>query len=124
MKFEMRELRGDDLFPLIHILGKLDITDDFVALYGNMEKISGTKEEVEKLLEERGMKVVARVLKKIMLNLQDIKGDLNAFLAELCGVKTEQIKELGLKDYTALVVSFFKKPELLDFFKSIASFMA
>lgn len=125
MEFKMRELRGDDLFPLIHIIGKIDITDDFVEMFAARETIKAdNKEELERIIEERGYKVVARILKKIMLNLQVVKDDLNAFLADLCGVKTKQIEELGLIEKTELIKAFFKKPELLGFFKSIASFMA
>lgn len=111
------------MFPLIHIVGKIGITDDIVDLYSGSEKLSGTKEEIEKMIEERGMKIVARMLKKIMVNLQEVKDDLNRFLAELCGITPKEISDLGIKDYTTLVVTFFKKPELTDFFKSIASFM-
>lgn len=125
MELKMRELRGDDLFPLIHIIGKIDITDDFVEMFAARETIKAdNKEELERIIEERGYKVVARILKKIMLNLQVVKDDLNAFLAELCGVKLQQIEELGLIEKTELIKAFFKKPELLGFFKSIASFMA
>lgn len=31
-EIELRELRGDDVFPLLTILGKMDITDEFVRL--------------------------------------------------------------------------------------------
>ena len=125
MELKMRELRGDDLFPLIHIIGKIDITDDFVEMFAARETIKAdNKEELERIIEERGYKVVARILKKIMLNLQVVKDDLNAFLAELCGVQLKQIEELGIIEKTELIKAFFKKPELLGFFKSIASFMA
>lgn len=125
MELKMRDLRGDDLFPLIHIIGKIDITDDFVEMFAARETIKAdNKEELERIIEERGYKVVARILKKIMLNLQVVKDDLNAFLADLCGVQTKQIEELGIIEKTELIKAFFKKPELLGFFKSIASFMA
>lgn len=134
MELKMRELRGDDLFPLIHIIGKIDIVDDFIEMFSNRETINmdqfkdlsdvEKKVALDKLLEERGYKVMGRILKKIMLNLMVVKDDLNAFLAELCGVQPTQIEELGLVEKTNLIKAFFKKPELLGFFKSIASFMA
>ena len=33
MALEMRELRGDDLFSLLSIVGKLDIKDEFVKMF-------------------------------------------------------------------------------------------
>lgn len=131
---KMRELRGDDLFPLIHIIGKLDITDDFVELLSGQEKIEiaglaeMTPEErkaaLEPIIEARGVKIMARLLKKIMLNLTNVKDELNAFLAELSGSTPQAISELGIVDKTELIKAFFKKPELLGFFKSVASFLA
>lgn len=133
-ELKMRELRGDDLFPLIHIIGKLDITDDFVELLSGQERIEiaglaeMTDEErkaaLEPIIEARGVKIMARLLKKIMLNLSLVKDELNAFLAELSGSTPQAISELGIVDKTELIKAFFKKPELLGFLKSIASFMA
>lgn len=37
MTLEMRELKGDDLFTLLTIVGKLDVKDEFINLF---EKIS------------------------------------------------------------------------------------
>ncbi|MEG0628773.1 MAG: hypothetical protein RR492_06975 [Enterococcus sp.] len=33
MSLEMRELRGDDLFTLFAIVGKLDIKDEFIKIF-------------------------------------------------------------------------------------------
>ena len=35
MTLEMRELKGDDLFTLLSIVGKLDIKDEFVRIFEN-----------------------------------------------------------------------------------------
>lgn len=124
-ELKMRELRGSDYFPLAHIIGKLDIMDDFVQMFANRETITAeNKEELERLIEERGYKVVARIIKNILLNLHIVKNELNEFLAELCAVKVKDIDELGIVEYTELFKAFFKKPELLGFLKSIASFQA
>lgn len=33
MTLEMRELKGDDLFTLLAIIGKLDVKDEFINLF-------------------------------------------------------------------------------------------
>lgn len=33
MTLEMRELKGDDLFTLLSIVGKLDIKDEFMKMF-------------------------------------------------------------------------------------------
>ncbi len=35
MTLEMRELKGDDLFTLLSIVGKLDIKDEFIKMFEN-----------------------------------------------------------------------------------------
>ena len=143
----MRELRGDDLFPLLTMIGKLDIKDDFVKLFEEqaeneinplkepqdhkkkeptkveLERLEKERIEREKEIEKRGMEIMANLLQTVLLNITNVKEDINKLLADLCGVSLKEVKELGLKDYTSLIVSFFKKPELKDFFTSIASLM-
>lgn len=118
MNYEMRELRGDDLFVLLSIVGKLDIKDDFVKMF---ERNAVTDSEVD--AEKRGMEATANLLQTVLKNIGSVKNDINALLADLCGVNVNEIKKLGLKDYTTVLINFFKKPELKDFFTSIASLL-
>ena len=144
MTLELRELKGDDLFTMLGIVGKLDIKDEFVGIFKRNASITSiqpqdhlkkapTKKEKEalelkkaqeeKAAEERGTEAMAGLLQKVLVNLGSIKTDLNRFLAELAGVSVTDIQELGLMEYSSLVIGFFKKPELTDFFKSIASLL-
>ena len=69
---EMRELRGDDMFSMLSIIGKLDIKDDIVELFekqqdkdsqllGHLSKkpTKAEKENQENALETRGMQLIA-----------------------------------------------------------------
>ena len=137
MTLEMRELKGDDLFTLLSIVGKMDIKDEFVKIFEqNVEsakvvpmdhnKKEPTKAELAKQeaeTEKRGMEAMAGLLQKVLVNAGKIKGDMNALFAELTGKSKKDIEALGLKDYTSLIINFFKKPELADFFSSIASLL-
>lgn len=147
MTLEMRELKGDDLFTLLSIVGKMDIKDEFVTLFQNnvesgsvanvvpldhkkkqptkaelaKQEADKAKQEVE--AERRGMEAMAGMLQKVLLNAGKLKGDINALLADLTGETLATVQNLSLKDYTGLIITFFKKPELADFFSSIASFL-
>lgn len=137
MTLEMRELKGDDLFTLLSIVGKMDIKDEFVNIFEqNVEsakvvpmdhkKKEPTKAELAKQeaeAEKRGMEAMAGLLQKVLVNAGKIKGDMNALFADLTGKPKKDIEALGLKEYTALIITFFKKPELADFFSSIASLL-
>lgn len=137
MTLEMRELKGDDLFTLLSIVGKLDIKDDFIKIFeGNAEastvvptdkkkkeptKAEKAKKEAE--AEKRGMEAMAGLLQKVMMNASKLKPDINSLLADLTGKDIGEIQTLNLKEYTSLIIAFFKKPELGDFFSSIASLL-
>ena len=147
MTLEMRELKGDDLFTLLAIVGKMDIKDEFMTLFQkNVEsgsvanlvpldhkkkqptKAELAKQEADKAKQEaeaerRGMEAMAGMLQKVLLNAGKLKGDINALLADLTGETLATVQNLSLKDYTGLIITFFKKPELADFFLSIASFL-
>ena len=69
------------------------------------------------------MEAMAGMMQKVLLNAGKLKGDINALLADLTGESLKNIQNLNLKDYTALILAFFKKPELSDFFSSIASLL-
>lgn len=147
MTLEMRELKGDDLFTLLAIVGKMDIKDEFMTLFQNnvesgsvanvvpldhkkkqptkaeLAKQEADKAKQEAEAERRGMEAMAGMLQKVLLNAGKLKGDINALLADLTGETLATVQNLGLKDYTGLIIAFFKKPELADFFLSIASFL-
>lgn len=115
---QMRELKGDDIFIMLGILGKLDCQDEIMAL------VDGAFNNAEKELEKRGTKVVAGLAFAVMKNINKAKDDINAFLADLTGKEVREINSLSMIDYTKLLTAFFKKEELKDFFKSIASVLS
>lgn len=137
MKHQMRELRGDDLFILLSILSKLNVKDDIIAMFEQtqkpltLERMAELKEqypddeeykkaltkEIDEAIQKRGIRVVADLVVKVMASVGHVKEDIHSLLAQLCGVSLKEIKELGLLDYTQIVMAFFKKPELRDFLK-------
>lgn len=137
MTLEMRELKGDDLFTLLSIVGKMDIKDEFMLLFkqnseastvepADHKKKQPTKADLAKQeadAEKRGMEAMAGMLQKVLLNAGKLKNDINTLLSDMTGEPLKNIQNLNLKDYTALILAFFRKPELSDFFSSIASLL-
>ena len=145
MTIEMRELRGDDLYTLLGILGKLDVKDDIVALFeknidqtakiipldhkkkeptkAEQKAIKAREKEEAIAAKKRGMELTATVLQKVLFNIKTIRAEINDLLADLTDLDISEIRELGLKEYTGLIIGFFKKPELKDFFESIGSLL-
>lgn len=132
----MRELRGDDMFSMLSIIGKLDIKDDLVELFEKQQEKDGKmlghlskkptkaeKEKQERMLEKRGMQMIAGLIQTILANINKAKLDINTFLADLTNTSIQEIQGLNFVDYTQLLVKFFKKPELKDFLTSISSIL-
>lgn len=149
MTLEMRELKGDDIYTLLGIVGKLDIKEEFIQLFeqnieetkeeklvalpqdhkkkeptkAEQKKLETEKARMEEEAQRRGMEAAAGLMQKVLLNAGKLKTDINALLSDLTEEPLEVIQELRLKDYTGLIFGFFKKPELKDFFTSIASLL-
>ncbi|MGX7200064.1 hypothetical protein [Enterococcus nangangensis] len=145
MALELRELKGDDIFPMLAIVGKLNMKDEFVNMFKKNTAVSNvipmdhlkkepTKAELKKIEElqakkakeatERGIEAGAALLQKVLMNISTVKNDLNSFLADLSGKTVAEIQDLSLIEYTGTLIAFFKKPELADFFSSIASLLS
>jgi hypothetical protein len=110
---ELRELRGDDLFSFLPILGKLldkhDLELAFKAATGESENA-----------QETGISILVGLLPKALQSIKAIRGDLNGLLADLTGASQKEIQALSLAEYTGLVIALFKKPEIKEVFTSAA----
>ena len=139
MMLEMRELRGDDLFALLSIMSKMDVKEDIIDLFEQSQKpisverleelktLYPKKSDYQKALEvelnmviqKRGIRAVANLIVKIMASIGSAKAEIHTLLAQVCEVSVQEIKEIGLVDYTNLVIAFVQKPELKGFLASI-----
>ena len=114
-KLEMRELRGDDIFTLLEIFGKLGIQDDVVEMFNGVETSDMA------VITARGKKLMGSLLSKLLKNVSVVKVELNSFLGELTGLTAEEVGALSLPKYFGLLKAFVAKPELKDFFSSLSS---
>lgn len=126
MSIEMKPLTAKHIFPLLSLIGKLDIKDDFVAIFSDAAKgpqdHKKKKKLTEKEIEARGISIAGDMIQKVLVNLPKVETDINNLLAELTGKTNKQVGELPIEEYGGLIVAFFKKPELQDLFKQLASF--
>lgn len=119
---EIRNLRGDDVFTVLSILGKLELKDELVKVFGEFsgkEDKKMTDEEVQ----TRGMNIMAALLQQVLRNILVVKDDINSLLSDLTEKPIEDIKNLGAGEYTKLVIALFKNPEIKEVFTSAASLM-
>lgn len=119
-KLEMRKLNGQDTFLMLKIMSKTGAKKgikEFLSKQGSFGKGDKTESDYQAI----GIEVMLDVADTIMSNLENAKDDINKLLANVCNVKVKDIEVLDFLEYNTLILNFFKKEELKDFFKLIFS---
>lgn len=114
----MRNLSGQDLFPVISLVSKLGIKDIIKNYYKAVGPVEG------QTAEDLGAEFTGTAIETAFSNIERCKGDINRLLASLCGVTVAEIEALDLEAYGALLMKAATKPELGNFIGSILPFIA
>jgi|GEM_PF-479133 len=121
-KLVMRKLTGQDLFPMLKILSKVKVKDMVMEFIKKREEfIKNAKEYTEKEQMQIGMELFGEIINTTLANLELAKDDINKLLANLCSIELGEVEKLNMVEYTELILGFFEKEELADFFKCISS---
>lgn len=117
MTLEMRKLKGQDTFTILRLLSKLGVKDLVSEIFAN----SSTPEEAMEDVRERGSNLIAVLVEALTEKLPEVQDELNAFLADLTETDVATIMDLDFEDYIGLIITFFKKEELVNFTKQLSS---
>lgn len=126
----IRDLRGDDIFPMLGILNKLDLADTLVAEFANGEKApapapGATEEEATASLaafkRSRGVRIGGTIAKTLLANIGTVRDDVNRLLGDLTDTDEATIKSLGFAEYLRLLTALGKRPEFIEVFTSAAA---
>lgn len=104
--YTLRKLDGDDLWPLLEIVGKV-LPDDLAPVF--TELALG-----EKSLDEVGGVVAVRMVKAIIQNLGTVKEEVYAFLSGASGLSKDEIVALGLLAVPRMIWDIYNAEK--DFF--------
>lgn len=145
--FELRPLKGDDIFTLANILKKLDLATDLVEKYkkgidesteqsihliqtqDHKPKKDTRQEQLDKIIadlkaqaqnEKFSAEFMGILFEKIISNLAKVKPELNAFLSDVASVNAS---ELGLIDYATLIKAVFFSQDFKEFFQFIPTIL-
>lgn len=117
MTLEMRKLKGQDTFTILRLLSKLGVKDLVSEIFAN----SSTAEEAMEDVRKKGSNLIAVLIEALTEKLPTIQDELNAFLADLTETDVATIMDLDFEDYIGLIITFFKKEELVNFTKQLSS---
>ncbi|WP_414842137.1 hypothetical protein [Enterococcus saccharolyticus] len=137
--YKMRELQANDIFKIIEIVNILNVTElvtDFLKQKDaakiqtqkaqGLALIASNKDEAQKEtvtnqiksiqedISAQSFEFVANAAKFVLSHSNEIKAELNGFLADLTGKTPEEIGETNIVTYSLLVKDFFLKPELKE----------
>lgn len=119
----MRKLKGTDIFKVLRLLSKLGVKDLVLDMFGNTD-LAKVKDatDVKLLADGKGANLMAVIFETLTEKLPLIEDDLNQFLGDLTGNDAKEIADLEFGEYMQLIMDFFKKEELKDFFQQLSLF--
>ena len=125
VKFELRGLKSDDMFPMFGILSKIgfkdlknSLTPDRVTeLTTAFQKQDGDANDMSTYL---GFNIMIEMVEIIMKNLPSCKVEIYTLLSSLSGMTVKQIADLDMVTFTEMIIAVVQKEEFKDFFKVVA----
>lgn len=106
--YTLRRLNGDDLWPVLSIVGKV-LPDDMAPLF--MEIVTGNKD-----VAEVGGVVIVRLISVIIKEIGKVKDEVYAFLTSVSGLKKDEIDALGLMAVPKMIWEIYNAEKNVDFF--------
>lgn len=127
--FELRPLRGDDVFAVFEIVDKLDLIEPLSDLMrGKLrESIIEAAQKDDKAEADTkqvsdtavGLDIVLQLAKVGVRNVPKARVEINELLGDLTGTDARAVGNLPIKDYMGLVTDFFKHDDLQELLQSV-----
>ena len=126
VKFELRGLKSDDMFPMFGILSKIgfkdlknSLTPDRVTELTTAFQKQGDS-NANDMSTYLGFNIMLEAVEIIMKNLPSCKVEIYTLLSSLSGMTVKQIADLDMVTFTEMVIAVVQKEEFKDFFKVVA----
>lgn len=110
--YTLRELCDEDLYPVLDIIATV-FPEDLTPII--MKVASG-----EKKLEELGAVAVIQIVRAILKNMATVKADLYAFLSDVSGIPTDDIKKMPIGTSPMMIWDIAHNVKNADFFKVVS----
>ena len=135
MNYKMRKLNATDIFPMLNIISKIglrnikslvnDGTIETIVANARAEKSANGENKPQKrdALERVGISLFLELGDIVCGNIMKCQDDIFNFLAALCEVEPDELKNIGMDEFAELVIAFLKKDELGDFMKAVSKFL-
>ena len=127
--YEFRTLGAEDIFPMFSIINKIGINEFKVFLEGDglksiplafMQNKEGESPITENDMTAMGISVFIEIANILLGNLPKCENEIFKLLSQTSNLSVEQVRKLGLGDFTEMVIDFVKKEEFKDFIKVVS----
>lgn len=118
-KWQFRELRSEDMFPMFNLIKKIGIKEFKECFQSDsIKKMIFKKGAVN--VEEIGLSVVFDIGGIIIGNLVACENDIYKLLVNTSNLSLDEIKKLSMAEFTEMIIDFIKKPDFADFFSVVS----
>lgn len=119
-KFELRKLCAKDIFVMVKIISKIGISE-FKNCFKSPSVHSKIKSNMD--FSAIGLEVIIEMVGTVLENLPRCEADIYSFLADLSGMKSNEISELGMSEFAELIEAVLTKEEFKDFFTVVSKYL-
>lgn len=126
MNIELRDLKATDLFSMVKILNGIGLSEIKEAI--NINEIKDAKKNItdenkSDVFNEVGVNVLMSVLGVVLNNIPKVEKELYNFIGGIANLKATQVANLGIVEFTDLLITIFQKEEFKDFFNRASKLM-
>jgi hypothetical protein len=101
------------LFPFLKLMRALNIKDEFKAIYRQKHTFEGlTEDEIGQQVDDKGIDLIFLLMEKFPNAEKEIK----AFLAIYADKSAEEMDNMPVDEFFALIKQFLKEPAFKSFF--------
>ncbi len=110
--YTLRRLKDKDLWPVLYIIGTVfpgDLSNVFAQI------VTGNKS-----IEQAGIEVVTKLGVAVIRNMNDVKDEVYALLADVSGIPAEEIQEMEFGTTPMMIWDIIKNEKNASFFEVVS----
>lgn len=119
IKYELRNLTSDDIFPMFQIISKIGIRE-FKSCFDSPEVKAAIAKSEELDLNSVGLAVALDIGGIVLANVPKAKNDIYLLLSNLSGLTEQEIGALPMATFAQMIIDVVKKDEFKDFFQVVS----
>ena len=122
--FELRELRSDDVFPMLRVIKAIGVRK-FSTMLDNKAIMNAVMNKGKKGFDllEVGLPAAIDIAAIVIENLPNAEKEIFAFLGRLSGKSEQELREGSFTLLPEMIVALFQKKEFSDFFTVVTGLL-